>query len=66
MAAFGSTVAAVARLLDGAVYLDPDTHAARLSNQQLTVTVLVRTRPARPAHSRLHTHMKCAVAAAAA
>jgi hypothetical protein len=43
MAAFGSTVAAVTRLLDGAVYLDPEAFAAKASQQQLSATVLVRS-----------------------
>ena len=47
MAAFGGTVAAVARLLDGAVYLPAEEHATRAQAQQLTATVLVRASLAR-------------------
>ena len=42
MAAFGSSVAAVTRLLDGAVFLPTDEHAQRHSTQQMSAALMVR------------------------
>jgi hypothetical protein len=42
MAAFGSSVAAVTRLLDGAVFMAADEHAQRHSTQQMSAALMVR------------------------
>ena len=42
MAAFGSSVAAVTQLLNGAVFLPADEHAAKLNAQQMSAALMAR------------------------
>ena len=42
MAAFGSSVAAVTQLLNGAVFLPADEHASKLNTQQMSAALMAR------------------------
>ena len=42
MAAFGSSVAAVTQLLNGAVFLPAEEHAAKLNTQQMSAALMAR------------------------